>query len=58
MWWVVVGVCAVVLVGAVGVWLLGPTLKTMFGPGFEPTDKDPESVYRAQSSGDSHGAGQ
>jgi hypothetical protein len=60
MWWIIGG--AVVLggggVGAIGVWLLGPTVRTLFGPEFEPTSRDPDSVYRAQSSGDSRGAGQ
>ena len=51
-------VVGVLVVGAGGLWLLGPTLKTMFGPSFEPTAKDHESIYRAQSSGDSRGAGQ
>ncbi len=59
MWWIIVGAVALVLVvGACAVWLLGPTLKTLFGPGFEPASKDPASVLRAQNSGDSRGAGQ
>lgn len=59
MWWIIVGATALILVVVTcGVWLLGPTLKTMFRPSFEPTSKDAESVYQAQTSGDSHGAGQ
>jgi hypothetical protein len=56
MWWLVGLVTAVAL--AVGAWLLMPAIRTIFRPGFEPTSKDELGVYRAQSSGDSHGAGQ
>jgi hypothetical protein len=59
MWWIVGG--AVVLggggVAAMGVWVLGPTLRTFFRPEFEPASRDDESIYRAQSSGDSRGGG-
>jgi hypothetical protein len=59
MWWIVGGLVAVVAaVCALGLWLLGPTVRTIFRPGFEPTARDEASVLRAQQSADSHGAGQ
>jgi hypothetical protein len=56
MWWLVGGILAVAVVGG-GVWLLVPTLKTFFGPDFEPASKDDASVEKAQQSGTSTGAG-
>lgn len=55
--WVVVGAVIVTLLAA-GVWLLAPAIRSFLRPDFEPTSKDELSVYRAQSSGDSRGAGQ
>jgi hypothetical protein len=58
MWWAVVLVVIGLTVLAGGAWLLAPSIRTFLRPGFEPTSKDDLSVYRAQSSGDSRGAGQ
>ena len=57
MWWIVVGVCAGVALLGVGGWVLGPTLKALFGPEFEPTYKDEASIERAQQSGPASGTG-
>jgi hypothetical protein len=46
LWGAVVG-AVVVVVGLIG-FLFGPTLKTLFGPDFEPAPKDPASVENAQ----------
>jgi hypothetical protein len=57
MWWIAVGACAgLVLLGS-AIWMLGPTLKTFRGPGFEPTYKDDASVEKAQQSGPASGTG-
>jgi hypothetical protein len=49
MWWVIGGgVALALLVGGVAVWLLGPTIRTLLGPDFEPTPKDDASVERVQ----------
>jgi hypothetical protein len=59
MWWIIGGGLGVGLfAGASAIWLFGPTVRTFFQPDFEPASKDDLSVYRAQQSGDSHGAGQ
>jgi hypothetical protein len=44
--WIVVAV-AVLVVGGIIAFLLGPTIRTFFGPGFEPTAKDDASVENA-----------
>jgi len=44
--WVLVGV-GVLLVGGLIAFLFGPTIKTFFGPDFEPAPKDPASVDNA-----------
>lgn len=56
MWWIAAVVLALALLG-VAAWVLGPSLKTFFGPGFEPTSKDEASVERAQQSGPASGTG-
>jgi hypothetical protein len=56
MWWVVVGIVAILVM--LGAWLLAPAIRTFLRPGFEPTARDDLSVYRAQSSADSRGTGQ
>jgi hypothetical protein len=58
MWWAIVCTGAVLALLAAGVWLLAPAIRTFSRHDFEPTSKDDLSVYRAQSSGESHGAGQ
>ena len=44
--WVVIPVLLLLLGGAVA-FLLGPTIKTFFGPDFEPSPKDDASVENA-----------
>jgi len=44
--WVLLGVGVLVL-GGVAAYLFGPTIKTFFGPDFEPTPKDAASVEHA-----------
>ena len=57
MWWILaVVVVGLALLGVVA-WLLGPSLKTFFGPDFEPTFKDEASVEKAQQSGPASGTG-
>lgn len=57
MWWIAVGACAgLVLLGG-AIWMLGPTLRTLVGPDFEPTYKDDASVEKAQLSGPASGTG-
>jgi hypothetical protein len=52
MWWTIGAVAILaVLVGAVALWFLAPTLRTLRGPDFEPTPADDVSVFRAQQSG-------
>lgn len=49
MWWefgIIAGV--VLLVGGVGAWMPAPTLRSMFGPDFEPTYTDDEEVFQVQ----------
>jgi hypothetical protein len=59
MWWIIgEALIGGLLVGAGALWLLDPTLRTFFRPGFEPTSRDDLAAHRAQQSGDSHGAGQ
>jgi hypothetical protein len=53
---IVVAVAALALL-SLGAWLLGPTLKTLRGPAFEPAAKDDASVERAQLSGPAAGTG-
>jgi hypothetical protein len=43
--WFIIGPIVGVL--AAGTWLLAPTLRTFFGPDFEPTPKDDASVENA-----------
>jgi hypothetical protein len=48
MLWIVLQVVVLVLaLGGLAVFLLGPTVKTFFGPDFEPSPKDPASVENA-----------
>ena len=42
---------------AVAMWCAGPTLKTIFGPNFEPTFQDEASVEKAPQSGPASGTG-
>lgn len=46
MLWIVIPVL-VLVVGGVIAFLLGPTIKTFFGPDFEPSPKDDASVENA-----------
>jgi hypothetical protein len=46
MLWFVIPV-AVLVVGGLITFLFGPTIKTFFGPDFEPSPKDPASVENA-----------
>jgi hypothetical protein len=50
---VAVGVIVVfvLMLLALGVWMLAPTLRTFRRPGFEPASGDDVSVLRAQASG-------
>lgn len=57
MWWIVVGVLAVLALLGVAVWMLGPTLRTFTGPDFEPTYRDEASIDKAQQSGPASGTG-
>ena len=56
MWWIVGVILGIAVLGGL-VWALGPTLKTFFGPDFEPTYKDDASVEKAQLSGPASGTG-
>jgi len=42
---------------ALAMWCAGPTLKTIFGPNFEPTFQDEASVEKAPQSGPASGTG-
>jgi hypothetical protein len=53
----IIGCSVVLVVIAVGAWILGPTIGTFRGPAFEPASKDPASIEKAQQSGNSAGAG-
>ncbi|MBV9831616.1 MAG: hypothetical protein JOZ82_08450 [Marmoricola sp.] len=44
--WIVIAVGVLVVTGLVA-FLFGPTIKTLFGPDFEPAPKDPASVENA-----------
>jgi len=44
--WIVIPVAVLVLAGAIS-YLFGPTIKTFFGPDFEPAPKDHASVENA-----------
>jgi len=44
--WILVAV-GVLAFASVFAFLFGPTIKTLFGPDFEPTPKDPASVENA-----------
>jgi hypothetical protein len=57
MWWIVAAVVAGLALLGLAMWLLVPTLKTFFGPDFEPTFKDEASVEKAQQSGPASGTG-
>ena len=50
MLWVVVPV-AVLVVAGVFAFLFGPTIRTFFGPDFEPAPRDDESVNDAALTG-------
>jgi hypothetical protein len=56
MWWIVAVVAGLALLG-LAAWLLGPSLRTFFGPDFEPTFDDEAGVERAQQSGPASGTG-
>ena len=56
MWWIVGAAAGLALLG-LAAWMLGPTLRTLVGPDFEPTYKDDASVERAQLSGPASGTG-
>jgi hypothetical protein len=47
MGWFIGGVILTVLVISVGAWIFGPTVRTFFGPDFEPAPKDDASVENA-----------
>jgi len=57
MWWIVAAVVAGLALLGVATWLYGPTVRTFFGPDFEPTSKDEASVDKAQRSGRASGTG-
>ena len=44
--WVLLTVAVLLPIG-IGVYFFGPTIKTFFGPDFEPAPKDPASVENA-----------
>ena len=46
MLWIVVPAAVLVVGGAIA-YLFGPTIKTIFGPDFEPASKDDASVEKA-----------
>jgi hypothetical protein len=46
MMWILIAV-GVLMVGGIGAFLFAPTLKSFFGPDFEPAPKDPASVDNA-----------
>ena len=46
MLWIIVPVAVLVVAGVVA-FLFGPTIKTFFGPDFEPAPKDDASVENA-----------
>src|SRR3954454_23887411 len=46
MLWIAMSV-AIVVLGCLIAFLFGPTIKTFFGPDFEPSPKDPASVDNA-----------
>jgi hypothetical protein len=46
MLWIVIPLAVLVVAGVI-VFLFGPTLKTAFGPDFEPASKDDASVEKA-----------
>ena len=57
-WWGVVVAGLLVLAGlGAGVWLAGPSIRSLFGPSFSPSPKDDESVFRAQQSDTITGGG-
>ena len=57
MWWIVAAVVVGLALAGLVAWLLGPSLRTFFGPDFEPTFKDEASVEKAQQSGPASGTG-
>ena len=57
MWWIAAAVVVGLAILALAMWFAGPTLKSFFGPDFEPTFKDEASVEKAQQSGPASGAG-
>lgn len=57
MWWIGAAVVGGLALLGLAIWLLGPSLKTFFGPDFEPTFKDDASVEKAQQSGPASGTG-
>ncbi len=58
MLWFVGGavVLGVPVLGA-GLWLLAPTLRSLFGPDFEPTSTNDAAVFEAQQSSTIGGGG-
>lgn len=46
MLWIIIPVAVVVVAGVIA-FLFGPTLKSLFGPDFEPASKDDASVENA-----------
>jgi hypothetical protein len=46
MLWIAISI-AVVVFGCLGAFMLGPTIKTVFAPDFEPAPKDEASVRNA-----------
>src|SRR4051794_30429530 len=46
MWWMIGGAAALLT----GAWLVAPTLRTIVGPGFQPTRRNDASVFQAQQS--------
>jgi hypothetical protein len=57
MWWIVAAVIGGLVLLGLAVWFVGPSLKTLFGPDFQPTFKDEASVEKAQLSGPASGTG-
>jgi hypothetical protein len=57
MWWIVAAVFGGLVVLGLAGWFAGPSLKSLFGPDFQPTAKDEASVEKAQLSGPASGTG-
>jgi hypothetical protein len=54
---IVLGVAAGLVFLGLALWFFVPTIRTFFGPDFEPTYKDDASVDKAQQSGPASGTG-